>query len=158
MRILVITTSLYFSLWSSICTAQYYSEGNTVVDFENGVTWYKCTLGQTYNPDNGSCEGNAQRLNHAEIAEALKQAESQLGGTWRLPTRKELESLVCKRCDNPKIDKRYFPGTESEPYWTGQKNWISPRNYWSVNFMTGHTFGRFFPNQRLLAMIVQDNK
>ena len=101
-------------------------------------------------------EGNAQRLNHAEIAEALNKQKANRG--HGVSNKKRLESLVCKRCDNPKIDTRYFPGTESEPYWTGQKNWISPRNYWSVNFMTGHTFGRFFPNQRLLAMIVQDNK
>ena len=35
-------------------------------------------------------------------------------------------------------------------------NWISPKNFWSVNFMTGDTYGRFFPQQKLLVMIVRD--
>ena len=87
---------------------------------------------------------------------ALQQANEQMGGEWRLPSRKELEGLVCSECKPPKINVKYFPGTENEPYWTGQRNWISPKNYWSVNFMTGDTYGRFFPYQKLFVMIVKD--
>ena len=44
----------------------------------------------------------------------------------------------------PKINKEFFPDTPAEPFWTSQRNWWSP-NFWSVNFFTGHTFGRFVP-------------
>ena len=95
------------------------------------------------------------RLTQYEVAEAIQIANRELGGIWRLPTRKELEFLVCKSCPAPKIDKFVFPGTVSEPYWTGQRNWISPKNFWSVNFMTGHSYGRFFPYQRLAVRLVR---
>jgi len=139
-------------------TAQFYSEGIKVIDFNNKVEWYRCTLGQRFNIDTKKCDGNAVKLNHLEVETALLQANEQLGGNWRLPTRGELETLICEHCGPPKIDTYYFPGTQSEPYWTGEKNWISPKNYWSVNFMTGDTYGRFFPQQRLLVMIVRDRE
>ena len=86
---------------------------------------------QSNNIDTGKCDGSAIKLNHQEIKIALKQANEQLGGEGRLPSRQELEGLICAKCTPPKINLKYFPGTESEPYWTGQRNWISPRNYWS---------------------------
>ena len=136
--------------------AQFYAENSTVIDFESNLIWYRCSLGQNFNIDTGKCDGSAMKLNHQEIKIALQQANEQLGGEWRLPSRQELEGLICPTCNPPKVNLKYFPGTESEPYWTGQRNWISPKNYWSVNFMTGDTYGRFFPYQKLFVMIVKD--
>lgn len=146
---------LLFS-FPSQSSAQFYSEGVIVIDFENKIEWFRCTLGQSFNLDTEKCDGNTVKLNHDEIFIVIEQANEQLGGNWRLPTRAELKTLICEHCQPPKIDTRYFPGTQSEPYWTGEKNWISPKNYWSVNFMTGDTYGRFFPQQRLLVMILRD--
>ena len=145
-----------FCVFSSQATAQFYAENSTVIDFDSKLIWYRCSLGQTFNIDTGKCDGEAVKLNHDEIKIALQQAKEQMGGEWRLPSRKELEGLICPECDAPKVNLKYFPGIESEPYWTGQRNWISPKNYWSVNFMTGDTYGRFFPYQQLLVMIVKD--
>jgi len=44
----------------------------------------------------------------------------------------------------------------SEPYWTGEVNSFASRQTWSVKFMTGHTYGRFFPAQRILVRLVRD--
>ena len=82
-------------------------------------------------------------------------ANLELGGIWRLPSKRELELLVCANCDPPKIDKKSFPSTSKEPYWTGQKNWISPKNFWSINFMTGYSYGRFFPDKELALRLVK---
>ncbi|MGB0795434.1 MAG: DUF1566 domain-containing protein, partial [Candidatus Puniceispirillaceae bacterium] len=119
-----------------------------------GVKWMRCSVGQVF--EDGNCTGKIVRLNHDEIKQAITQANAQLGGIWRLPTRKELEFLVCESCKDVKIDQKVFPDTVAEPYWTGQKNWISPKNIWTVNFMTGHTYGRFFEYQRLAVRLVQD--
>ena len=145
-----------FCLFSSHASAQFYAENSTVIDFDSKLIWYRCSLGQNFNIDTGKCDGSAVKLNHDEIKIALQQANEQMGGKWRLPSRQELEGLICSSCDAPKVNLKYFPGIESEPYWTGQRNWISPKNYWSVNFMTGDTYGRFFPYQKLLVMIVKD--
>ena len=131
----------------------YVIKDDRVIDLRSGVEWLRCTVGQQFKE--GACTGEVLRLTQDEAAEAIQVANRELGGIWRLPTRQELEFLVCESCPAPKINKSAFPGTVSEPYWTGQRNWISPKNIWSVNFMTGHSYGRFFPYQRLAVRLVQ---
>ncbi len=131
----------------------YVIKDDRVIDLRSGVEWLRCTVGQQFNE--GACTGEVLRLTQDEVAEAIQVANRELGGIWRLPTREELEFLVCHSCTAPKINKSVFPGTVSEPYWTGQRNWISPKNVWSVNFMTGHSYGRFFPYQRLAVRLVR---
>ena len=131
----------------------YMIKDDRVIDLRSGVEWLRCTVGQQFN--DGACTGEVLRLTQDEAAEAIRVANRELGGIWRLPTREELEFLVCKSCPAPKINKSVFPGTLSEPYWTGQRNWISPKNFWSVNFMTGHSYGRFFPYQQLAVRLVR---
>ena len=132
----------------------YIVRDDRVIDLRSGVEWLRCSVGQLY--QDGACAGDVLRLSQEEAAEAVRLANKELGGIWRLPTREELEYLVCTTCAVPKIDEIVFPGTVAEPYWTGQKNWISPKNLWSVNFMTGHSYGRFFPYQRLAVRLVRD--
>ena len=132
----------------------YIVRDDRVIDLRSGVEWLRCSVGQLY--QDGACAGDVLRLSQEEAAEAVRLANKELGGIWRLPTLEELEYLVCTTCAAPKIDEIVFPGTVAEPYWTGQKNWISPKNLWSVNFMTGHSYGRFFPYQRLAVRLVRD--
>jgi len=137
--------------------AQYYEREHLVKDLALGIEWMRCSVGQRWDPEQKTCWGEAIRLNHEEIAEVIEQANAQLGDGWRLPSRAELESLVCAECDAPKIDPVMFPNTMAEPYWTGEQNFWSRKNYWTVNFMTGDRYGRFFPTQRMMVRLVRDN-
>ncbi len=135
-------------------SANFIISGQTAIDLRTGVEWMRCSVGQQF--DKGRCIGEVVRLDQEQAREAAKIASRQLGGLWRLPSRDELKFLVCKECEGVKIDSHVFPNTETEPYWTGQKNWISPKNYWSVNFLTGHIYGRFFGYQQLAVRLVKD--
>ena len=137
----------------TLADGAYVIKDDRVIDLRSGVEWLRCSVGQQF--DEGTCKGEALRLTQDEVSEAILIANRDLGGIWRLPTREELEFLVCKSCPAPKINQSVFPRTLSEPYWTGQRNWISPKNLWSVNFMTGHSYGRFFPYQRLAVRLVR---
>lgn len=128
--------------------------GHIVIDLQNAVEWMRCSVGQQW--DGTTCVGAAVALNHDEIARAIAIANQQLGSGWRLPNRAELEGLVCKTCAPVKIELDSFPNTMAEPYWTGEVNSFASRHIWSVNFMTGHTYGRFFPTQRILVRLVRD--
>ena len=137
-----------------ITSGHFLVRGHIVIDLQNAVEWMRCSVGQQW--DGSACVGAAVALNHDEIAKAIVIANEQLGSGWRLPNRAELEGLVCKTCAPVKIELDSFPNTMAEPYWTGEVNSFAPRHIWSVNFMTGHTYGRFFPTQRILVRLVRD--
>ena len=87
---------------------------------------------------------NPSNLIKNEIKEANRQLNEQIEGEWRLPSRKELESLICDECKGVKINQKLFPDTPAQPFWTSQKNWWSPKFIWSVNFFTGHSYGSLY--------------
>ena len=137
--------------------AQLYTQENFVMDLSQDIIWLRCSLGQRWDPTIKQCSGDARRLNFEEIDQAISQANEQLGGIWRLPTLEELEQIVCEECGPPTIDSDSFPNTQSEPYWTSSVNWMSSRNRWSVNFMTGLKYGRFFPQKnQFVVRLVSD--
>ena len=125
-----------------------------VIDLQHGVEWMRCSVGQIWNGTD--CEGVAVHLTQEDVARAVVIANAQLGPGWRLPSRAELEGLVCKACAPVKIEQDSFPNTLAEPYWTGEVNSFASRHIWTVNFMTGHTYGRFFPTQEVLVRLVRD--
>ena len=125
-----------------------------VIDLQHGVEWMRCSVGQVWNGTD--CEGVAVQLTQEDVARAIVIANAQLGPGWRLPSRAELEGLVCKACAPVKIELDSFPNTFGEPYWTGEVNGFAPRHIWTVNFMTGHTYGRFFPTQEVLVRLVRN--
>ncbi len=118
-----------------------YEKDHLILDLKNNIYWLRCSVGQVWQGNN--CSGKALKLSMKQVKEAKKIAKKDLGGNWRLPNRKELESIVCSKCDIPKINEKFFPNTPYEPFWTGEKNRLAKKYYWSVNFFTGHTFGRF---------------
>ena len=125
-----------------------------VIDLQHGVEWMRCSVGQIWNGT--GCEGVAVQLTQKDVARAIVIANAQLGPGWRLPNRAELEGLVCKACAPVKIELDSFPNTLGESYWTGEVNRFASRHIWTVNFMTGHTYGRFFPTQEVLVRLVRD--
>jgi len=135
-------------------SGKFLARDHLIIDLQHGVEWMRCSVGQQWN--GSACDGEIIRLNHDDVAKAIVTANEQLGGDWRLPSRDELEGLVCETCPDVKIDSASFPQTAAEPYWTGQVNGFATRHFWSVNFMTGHTYGRFFPQQELAVRLVRD--
>ena len=79
----------------SSSNAQFFEEDHLITDVRNNIIWLRCSVGQTWNIEDKTCTGDIVKFNHEEIEIAQEQASNQLGGKWRLPTLKELESLVC---------------------------------------------------------------
>ncbi len=59
---------------------------------------------------------------------------------WRLPTIKELSTLVDSSIPypGPTIDTAYFPNTVSSLYWSSTTNAVVPYRAWYVNFYDGY--------------------
>jgi hypothetical protein len=64
---------------------------------------------------------------------------ARLGGfsDWRLPSLKELKTLVDSNRKNPAISADYFPNTQSSLYWTSTTYASSMNTVWCVNFFFG---------------------
>jgi hypothetical protein len=57
-------------------------------------------------------------------------------GSWRLPTRIELVSLIDFTRNGPSIDP-VFSGTQSDTYWSSSVASGDPAHYWMVSFTDG---------------------
>ena len=125
-----------------------------VVDMERKIDWLRCSVGQRW--DGNKCVGKIVNLSLDRVPEALAIANEQLGGQWRLPTKAELKSIVCKECPSPKINDEIFPNTDNAPYWTGDQSIFNSKFYVSINFHTGFSFNRFSPIKELAVRLVRD--
>ena len=100
-----------------------------------------CPVGMVWKGN--TCIGEAKKFELKFVPEIIKLANNQLEGSSRLPTRNELESLICLECEKVKINLKIFPKTPPEPFWTKDKNFWQPKFNWIVNFLNGNTFGRY---------------
>ena len=134
--------------------SRFMTKDHIIIDLERQIEWLRCSVGQRW--DGSKCSGNIVNLSLEIVPEAIKLANEQLGGKWRLPSKKELSSIVCKECPSPKINKEIFPNTDNAPYWTGDQSIYNSKFYVSVNFHTGFSFNRFSPIKELAVRLVRD--
>ena len=145
-----------YSNYNNIYASDFIARGYYVIDLRQKIEWLTCPVGMVW--QNKSCTGKALKLKFKEVDQAIFEAGKQLSGMWRLPKRDELEQLVCKNCMNGKIDSKVIPNTPPASFWTSEINSWQPKFMWTVNFFTGHTFGRFpgfIPNY---VRLVRDRK
>jgi len=103
--------------------------GRAVVkDLLTGLVWMRCALGQSFDPGTNRCLGIPTGYTWAEALTTV--AENYPG--WRLPTIKELQSLVNTQCYGPAINERIFPDTPNS--WTpdSPNNLQAPIGFWSA--------------------------
>ena len=137
----IIILLLIYSNFNNVWASNFITRGHYVIDLGQKIEWLTCTVGMVW--QDKTCVGTPLKLKYKQIKFAIEQASEQLGGKWRLPNRKELERIVCKSCGAVKIDTKLFPNTPAESFWTNEINAWQPKFIWTVNFFTGHTFGRF---------------
>ncbi|MDD5229051.1 MAG: DUF1566 domain-containing protein [Methylococcales bacterium] len=107
----------------------------TVTHNKTGLTWQRCAVGQTWN--NGSCDGKAATYKQTD---ALKLTADTGGKTdWRLPTYKELLTIVDYSAYSPAVNVIVFPDAPSVQFWTTTQmaGDYYTSNSWYVNFDNG---------------------
>lgn len=118
-------------------------------DKDDTFTWYNTDPainggaagvdGAASNTCFGWTSGNAAMYCNTQAYVNRVNAEGLCGANdWRMPTVKELESILNYGRVNPSIDSGYFPNTASEWYWSGTPQ--SRYYVWGVHFDNG------FPN------------
>lgn len=141
-------------------TADFTDNGDgTVTHARTGLVWMRCSLGQTW--DGAACTGTAATYTWQQalqVAADVNSGASNADGDgqagyagqtdWRLPNRRELESIVERRCYRPAINEALFPNTPYEPdvdvriskagfVWSSSPYVSHAGSAWVVDFGTG---------------------
>ncbi|MBN2359818.1 MAG: DUF1566 domain-containing protein [Deltaproteobacteria bacterium] len=104
-------------------TPRFSVAAETATDSATGLTWQRGTLpAQSWLDALASCE--ALELDGA--------------GDWRMPTLKELLTIVDERALNPSIDVAAFPLTPAEWLWASSPGLCSTDYGWTVSFTDGY--------------------
>lgn len=114
---------------------RYAITADTVTDTRTGLTWQRAV--------------SPTRL-------ASNMASGHCTGGWRLPRKKELQTLVdVSRPDpGPAIDVNAFPNTPTDsPFWTSTA--AADGGMWTLSFLAGETMRVFAPNQSLWVRCVR---
>jgi hypothetical protein len=75
------------------------------------------------------------------------------GGGWRLPTMKELQTLIDESTTDPAIDVRAFPGAPHESYWTSTPLADPPGYAWFVSFSAGVAYNSMVERGHLVRCV-----
>lgn len=119
------------------------TEDRGLRDAENFYSWYNPNHvdngGFSGQPNHGKCRGGISCDTHAYIA-AVNKMKLCGFSDWRLPTRRELMTLVQYRLGTKNkglIDKRYFPAGTSDWYWSADTDSSNARYAWYVLYYNG---------------------
>jgi len=105
------------------------------------LTWCRCSAGATWK-DGAGCVGAPKLMSLEEASSFAKQA----GNGWRVPTIKELYSIVEQECENTVINSIVFPdirefGEGGAPYWSVTRVDNMPMLVYYLDFIHGQVDG-----------------
>ncbi|MEL7311866.1 MAG: DUF1566 domain-containing protein [Pseudomonadota bacterium] len=108
------------------------SSDGTVTDLSSGLTWQRCAVGFAFDdggtpdlPVDDRCQatGVPDRVDWATALGEARDLNASGGfagfSDWRLPSVKELYSIVEFQCIRPAINSTVFPSTTPVPFWSG---------------------------------------
>ncbi len=93
----------------------------TLTEIVSGLTWMRCSLGQTWN--NNTCIGEPRAYSwQGALNEAMELNEDGGYGSysdWRVPRVFELAAIIERQCADPRINLSLFPATPPKFFWSG---------------------------------------
>jgi hypothetical protein len=130
------------------------ADAGTVRDATTNLTWQRtpsCPSGDRARNNRGAPPGCVSGRTYSWAEAAAYCQALNLGGFstgWRLPTKKELETLINFRGVDPSIDETAFPNTPSHSFWTStpdagssnEDNGKRATRAWYVGLVDGYSF------------------
>lgn len=100
-----------------------------------------------------TCRNTLSSCNSDRFVQAVNAAQLCGASDWRLPSLKELESIINYGQSNPSIDPTYFPNTPALPFWTSNTLAQESNKTWIVSFADAYIgyYYRFFTAQLRLV-------
>jgi hypothetical protein len=111
-----------------------------IIDSKTALMWMRCSIDQSFSDATSTCEQSSTTSVGFNWAEALVMAEAhEFGGfsDWRLPNRKELDSIVDRSCYDPAVNEGLFPGVSTTNFWTNSLYNFNVQFAWGIDFASG---------------------
>ena len=116
------------------------SGGGGLRDSAHTYTWYSsnaATNGGNVGTANGGTCTNGTGCDTEKFVADVNAAALCTYADWRMPTQRELLTLVYADGSSPSIDPTYFPNTVASDFWSGSSYVPSPSYAWGVDFYVG---------------------
>ena len=139
-------------------------EDRVLQNMINTYTWYDPDADNQGTQNGGECIGS--ECDTYSYIQALNHPDFEFGGysDWRLPTRRELCSLINWGQYDPVLDTGWFPNTVSETYWASTTAASDTNFIWMLLSTAGHVarshhqvgrhvlavYGDFLPNSNFV--------
>jgi hypothetical protein len=107
----------------------------TATQKATGRMWMRCSLGQNW--DGKTCGGTAATYSWEAALQAANRFDFAGHKDWRLPNKKEMETIFEESCDLPAINDSVFPATPSAFFWSSSPYAGLANGAWSVDFGYG---------------------
>lgn len=121
--------------------------GNEVYDLQTGLSWQRCSVGQSW--DGSGCSGSP-------ITYIWSDALSLATDGWRLPNIKELMSIVELACAFPAINLTVFPDTPRKGYWSSSPYASHSSFAWNVHLNMGGNYPANKSGSSMYVRLVRD--
>lgn len=114
---------------------------DSIHDKDNAYTWCD-TDPETNGGDPGTCEDGTDT---EDFIEALN--DENFGGfsDWRMPTRRELVTILNYDTHRPTIDEDFFPYVTNTFYWSSNTKVGYTSHAWGVHFFNANSYYSFKP-------------
>jgi len=123
----VVTVLLSASAEANAPVGRYTLSPGTVLDTKTKLTWQRAVPAAMYA--------------WADAKAYCQTLGSSLGGTgWRLPTIKEIQTIVDESRTTPSIDPTAFPATPATNFWSSSVATGATLGAWFINFDAGVTY------------------
>jgi hypothetical protein len=139
-------------------TSAFIDNGNgTVTHILTGLMWKRCIQGAS----GANCATGAATAMPWRAALVAAVADTTAGfSDWRLPNKKELESIVEFCGYSPAFNQTQFPFTGALPptyFWSASSYAREPSNAWFVNFDGGNS-SNYFKTENFAVRLVRGGK
>jgi hypothetical protein len=111
----------------------------TATDPTTGLTWMRCAMGQVW--DGSTCGGSANSYTFDQANALTGTLSFASMSDWRLPSIRDLLTIVDREVVAPAIDSKAFPATPKDEFWSGSLYAYGSDSAWSVYFYDGTTNG-----------------
>jgi uncharacterized repeat protein (TIGR01451 family) len=116
----------------------------TVTHKKTGLTWQRCSVGQTWT--GSSCSGSSSKMKWQAAIATYGNATS--CNEWRLPRIDELYSIAEHSTYNPAINSLIFPNIQtSHSFWSTSPSANNSHDAWVVDFSVGADNYTFIQDQ-----------